>query len=187
MTFKLQKDFIMNISLTGRNVELTDAMKAHMTSSIETLNKFNMDIISVSVVSSAQTKKGKDHSVVEFVINLAHKNSIVISQNDADLYSAIDVAISRAQKAMRRMHDRDTSHHKVGMNEAKAQTVDVKLEAEAMEDEIVPVELELYKPLEVEDVLNNIKESGKLFEIFLDNEGKTRVLYKRNDGRFGLY
>ena len=102
MTFKLQKDFIMNISLTGRNVELTDAMKAHMTSSIETLNKFNMDIISVNVVASAQTKKGKDHSVVEFVINLAHKNSIVISQNDADLYSAIDVAISRAQKAIDR-------------------------------------------------------------------------------------
>jgi len=177
----------MNISLTGRNVELTDAIKAHMTSSIETLNKFNMDIISVNVIASAQTKKGKDHSIVEFVINLAHKNSIVISQNDGDLYAAIDLATSRAQKAMRRMHDRDTSHHKVGINEAKAGTVDIKLEAEAMEDEIVPVELTLYKPREVEDVLNDLKDSGKLFEIFLDNEGKTRVLYKRDDGKFGLY
>ena len=49
------------------------------------------------------------------------------------------------------------------------------------------MELELYKPREVADVLEELKESGKMFSIFLDHEGKTRVLYKRNDGRFGLY
>ena len=177
----------MNISLTGRHLELTDAIKAHMNTSIDTLSKYNMDIISVNVVASAQTKKGKEHSVVEFVINLAHKNSIIIKQNDDDLYAAIDIAISRAQKAMRRMHDRDTEHHKVGLNEAKADNADLKEAGEAMEDEIVPVELDLYKPREVEDVLNDLKDSDKMFEIFLDNEDKTRVLYKRNDGKFGLY
>ena len=177
----------MNISLTGRHLELTDAIKEHMTTSIETLNKFNVDIISVNVVASAQTKKGKEHSVVEFVINLAHKNSVIIKQNDGDLYAAIDLAISRAQKALRRMHDKDSGHHKVGLNEAKAEAVDVKESAEAMEDEIVPVELELYKPREVEDVLNDLKEGDKMFEIFIDHDGKTRVLYKRNDSKFGLY
>ena len=177
----------MNISLTGRQLELTDAIKAHMTTSIETLSKFNMDIISVNVVASAQTKKGKEHSVVEFVINLAHKNSIIIKQNDDDLYAAIDLAISRAQKAMRRMHDKEVGHHKVGLNAAKAESVDVKETAEAQEDEIVPVELDLYKPREVEDVLNDLKETDKMFEIFIDHDGKTRVLYKRNDAKFGLY
>ena len=177
----------MNISLTGRHVELTDAIKTHMNASIETLSKYNMDVISVNVTASAQTKKGKEHSTVEFVINLAHKNSIIIKQSDDDLYAAIDIAIGRAQKAMRRMHDRDTTHHKVGINEDKATDVDVKEVAEAQEDEIVPVELDLYKPREVEDVLNDLKDSNKIFEIFLDNEDKTRVLYKRSDGKFGLY
>jgi len=177
----------MNISLTGRHLELTDAIKAHMNTSIETLNKFNMDIISVNVVASAQTKKGKEHSVVEFVINLAHKNSIIIKQNDDDLYAAIDIATSRAQKAMRRMHDKDSGHHKVGLNDVKAEDVDVKAATLEMEDEIVPVELALYKPREVEDVLNDLKESDKIFEIFLDHEDKTRVLYKKDDGKFGLY
>jgi len=177
----------MNISLTGRHLELTEPIKAHMNTSIETLTKYNMDIISVNVIASTQTKKGKEHSVVEFVINLAHKNSVIIKQNDGDLYAAIDLAIARAQKALRRMHDKDVGHRKVGINEIKAENVNVKEEAEANEDEIVPVELELYKPREVEDVLNDLKEGGKMFEIFLDNEGKTRVLYKRNDGKFGLY
>ncbi len=177
----------MNISLTGRQLELTEPIKAHMNTSIETLTKYNMDIISVNVVASAQTKKGKEHSVVEFVINLAHKNSVIIKQNDGDLYAAIDLAIARAQKALRRMHDKDIGHRKVGINEIKSENVDLKEEAEANEDEIVPVELDLYKPREVEDVLNDLKENNKMFEIFLDNESKTRVLYKRNDGRFGLY
>ena len=85
------------------------------------------------------------------------------------------------------MHDKDSGHRKVGLNEAKAANVDVKEATEAMEDEIVPVELELYKPREVEDVLNDLKEGDKMFEIFIDHDGKTRVLYKRNDAKFGLY
>ena len=180
----------MNISLTGRHLELTEPIKTHMNSSIETLSKYNLDITSVNIVASAQTKKGKEHSMVEFVINLAGKNSIIIKQNDDDLYAAIDIAIERAQKAMRRIHDREVDHQKVGLNELKSQVnngVDVKQEELSNEDEIVPVELDLYKPREVEDVLNDLKDSGKMFEIFLDNDQKTRVLYKRNDGKFGLY
>ena len=177
----------MNVSLTGRHLELTEGIKEHLNTSIETLKKFNMDIISVNAIVSAQTRKGKEHSVVELVINLAHKNSVIIKQNDDDLYAAIDLAIARAQKALRRMHDKEVTHHKVGLNEVKAENVDIKAANEDLEDEIVPVELELYKPREVEDVLSDLKESGKMFEIFIDNEDKTRVLYKRNDGRFGLY
>jgi putative sigma-54 modulation protein len=176
----------MNISLTGRHVELTDAIKAHMNTSIDTLSKFHMDIISVNVIASSTSKKGKDHSCIEYVINLAHKNSIIIKQSDEDLYAAIDLATTRAQKAMRRMHDRDVTHHKVGMNEVKAEAVDVKEVAEAMEDEIVPVTLSL-EPREVEDVLADLKESTKIFDIFIDNEGKSRVLYKKSNGSFGLY
>lgn len=180
----------MNISLTGRHVELTEPIKAHMNSSIETLTKYSMDIISVNVVATSQNKKGKDSMIVEFAIHLSHKNSIIIKQADADLYAAIDIATSRAQKAMRRMHDRDTEYYKDGGNEAKNEAsngADIKEAAEALEDEIVPVELALYKPREVEDVLQDLKDSGKLFEIFIDNDGKTRVLYKRNDAKFGLY
>ncbi len=180
----------MNISLTGRHVELTEPIKAYMNSSIDTLSKYNMDIISINLIASSQTKKGKPLSIIEFVINLAHNNSIVIKQSDEDLYAAIDLAIARAQKAMRRIHDKENTHHKNGINEAKNETyksVDLHEAGEAMEDEIIPVELTLYKPREVEDVLNDLKETNKMFEIFLDNENKTRVLYKRNDGRFGLY
>lgn len=177
----------MNISLTGRGLELTEGIKDHMRSSIDALKKYNMDIISANAVASSAHKKGKEHFNIEFVLNLPQKHTIVISQNDGDLYAAIDIALERAEKALRRLHDREVDHHKVGLNELKAENVDVKTVEASMDDEIVPVELELYKPREVEDVLNDLKESGKMFDIFIDHENKTRVLYKRNDGKFGLY
>jgi putative sigma-54 modulation protein len=180
----------MNISLVGRHVELTETIKTHINHSIETLEKYNLDIISVTAISSLEERHGKRGVSIEFTINLAGKNTIVIKQRDDDLYAAVDIAIDRAQKALRRLSDRQHSHRNESINEAKNATqtaIDLSDESEALEDEIVPMELELYKPQEVGDVLESLKESDKIFELFNDHDGKTRLLYKRSDGRFGLY
>jgi len=49
------------------------------------------------------------------------------------------------------------------------------------------MELDLYKPLSIEEALDMLKSSNKQFLIFNDLDGKTRVLYKRKDNKFGLY
>ncbi|MDD5212658.1 MAG: sigma 54 modulation/S30EA ribosomal C-terminal domain-containing protein, partial [Sulfuricurvum sp.] len=106
------------------------------------------------------------------------------------LYAAVDIAIDRAQKALRRLHDKENDHRHVGINEAKAAAatpVDLHAISEEMEDEIVPTQLVLYKPQEVGEIIEKLKESTKVFEVFMDNEGKMRVMYRRNDGKFGLY
>lgn len=178
----------MNISLVGRHIELSDAIKDHLMHSIDTLGKYHLDLISVNAIASSnERKKGV---TIEFTINVAGKNTIVITQRDDDLYAAIDIAIDRAQKALRRLHERLSDHKNEGLNEAKlaaSGTVDLHALSEAMEDEIVPMELELYKPQEVGEVLEKLKESTKVFEVFFDIDGKMRVLFKRNDGRYGLY
>ncbi|MDD2265533.1 ribosome-associated translation inhibitor RaiA [Sulfuricurvum sp.] len=178
----------MNISLVGRHIELSDAIKDHLMHSIDTLSKFHLDLISVNAVASANERnKGV---TIEFTINIAGKNTVVITQRDDDLYAAIDIAIDRAQKALRRLHDRISDHKNEGLNEAKnaaAASVDLHAVGETMEDEIVPSEPILFKPQEVAEVVEKLKESTKVFEVFYDNDGKMRVLYKRTDGKFGLY
>jgi putative sigma-54 modulation protein len=47
---------------------------------------------------------------VEFDIHIAHAQPVVINQADDDLDSAIDLAIDRATKALRRLHDKVVSH-----------------------------------------------------------------------------
>ncbi len=177
----------MNISLVGRQLELTDAMKMHMESAIGSLGKYNLDIISTRVAVSADEKKGFS---VEFSINLPHKNTIVVKQKDKDVYAAVDLAVDRAQKVLRRHHDRVTEHKAIKVSEfANLSIPDLEIEDEydSEIDEIVPMELDLYKPLDVEEALDMLKQSNKQFLIFNDKDDKTRVLYKRKDNRYGLY
>lgn len=180
----------MNMSVVGRQFELTDAIKTYIENAVESLKKFNLDIISTRVVISADEKNGKKGYTVEFTINLAHKNTVVIKQKDKDVYAAIDLAVDRAQKVLRRHHDKLTDHSVRQPTEIANLNIEEIAGSEVAEqdvDEIVPMELELYKPLEIEEALQLLKESNKQFLIFIDKDDKTRVLFKRKDNRFGLY
>ena len=169
----------MNLSIVGKQLELTDAIKAHVESGKDSLSKYNLDIISTRVVLSADEKNGKKGFSVEFAINLAHMNTVVIKQKDKDLYAAIDLAIERAKKVLRRHHDKITNH--------KVKEEAVETEAFDDADEIVPTRLDSYKPIEIEEALTELKETGKQFFVFMDMDDKMRTIYKRTDDKYGLY
>ena len=170
----------MNTSIVGKQFDLTDSIKAHIDGAVESLKKYNLDVISVRTVISADERSGRKGFSVEFTINMAHKNTIVIQQKDKDVYAAVDLAIERAKKVLRRHHDKITSHK-------KPQIIEEKVDIEGSDDEIVPMRLDSYKPVEIEDAMNELKVSDKQFMVFHDMEDKFRVMYKKADGRFGLY
>ena len=178
----------MNKSITGRHFELTDTIKAYADAAIEGLNKYHLDIISANTVISANEKHGKKGFVTEFIINLKDKNTIVITQNDKDVYAAIDLAIERVKKSLRR-HSEKIKNHKI------MSFKDLGVEAEAVSEytskeelEIVPMDLELHKPLDFDEAIEALKaETKRQFIVFNDHEGLMRVMYKRADGKFGLY
>ena len=177
----------MNKSITGRHFELTDTIKAYADAAMEGLKKYNLDIISASTVISANEKNGKKGFATEFIINLKEKNTIVITQNDKDVYAAIDIAIERVKKALRRHSDKIKNHRIMSF-------ADLGLEAEAVaeldndEIEIVPMDLELHKPLNFDEAVEALKaETKRQFIVFNDETSTMRVMYKRADGKFGLY
>ena len=170
----------MNTSIVGKQFDLTDSIKAHIDGAVESLKKYNLDVISVRTVISADEKNGKKGFSIEFAINMAHKNTVVILQKDKDVYAAVDLAIERAKKVLRRHHDKITNHK-------KPEIIHEEVNIEGSDDEIVPMRLNSYKPIEVEDAMNELKATDKQFIVFHDMEDKFRVMYKKTDGRFGLY
>ncbi len=173
----------MNVGIVGKQFELTDSIKDYIGSAIESLTKYNLDIISARTVVSADEKKGKKGFSVEFAINLAHLNTIVIKQKDKDLYAAIDLAIERAKKVLRRHHDKNISQR----NRADQSTPEVEDTNVEGADEIIPMDLELYKPMEIEEALEILKSKDVQFYVFNDIDAKMRVIYKKGDGKYGLY
>ena len=98
----------MNISLTGKHIELTKPMKNSALSGIESLKKYSLDIISADAVITA-LHGGKVFNV-EFKINVAHKDTVVVHEEHNDVYVAIDTVTQRAQKSLRRYHDKLVDH-----------------------------------------------------------------------------
>ncbi len=177
----------MNKSITGRHFELTEPIKAYADTLIDSLEKYHLDIISASTVISANEKNGKKGFVTEFIINLKDKNTIVITQVDKDVYAAMDLAIERVKKSLRRHADK-IKDHKIMSFRDMGEEAEAVSELSTSEVEIVPMDLELHKPLDFDEAIEALlAEKKRQFIVFNDNEGLMRVMYKRADGKFGLY
>jgi len=96
----------MNLQIRSKDITLTDMTKNHIGVAVEAFRKYSLDITAINC-SVASQKKGV---VVEFDIHIAHAQPVVISQADDSLDAAIDLAIDRATKALRRFHDKTVSH-----------------------------------------------------------------------------
>ena len=180
----------MNTGIVGRHVDLTDSIKEHINSSIEVFKKYNLDIISVNAIISQEEKHGKKAFSFEFTLNIAHLDTVVVKQKDKDLYAAIDISVDRVSKVLRRHHDKIAAHKATKLTEVVATEIQdqIALELEKFEDEITPVRLTSYKPMDIEEALEELKASDAQFKVFYDKDDVMRVLYKSSiQGKFGLY
>ena len=173
----------------GKNFELTDPIKAYIEDAVASLEKLGLDITGVNATISADERNGKKGFTFEFDIHVARKGNVVITQKDKDVYAAIDLALARAKKVLRRYADKIKNHKNLSLEEIMAAPM---LEEELQEalnytDEVVPTPFDVDKPISVEEAVEILKNSNKYFIVFEDKSGKTRVLYKRTDGKFGLY
>jgi putative sigma-54 modulation protein len=180
----------MNTSIVGRHIELTEPIKEYVNSSVEIFKKYNLDIISVNSIISQEEKHGKKAFSFEFTLNIANLDTVVVKQKDKDLYAAIDIAVDRVSKVLRRHHDKITGHKATKLTEVVASEIEdqIATELEKFENEIVPVRLTSYKPIDIEEALNELKGSDASFKVFYDRDDNMRVLYKmKEEGKFGLY
>lgn len=96
----------MNVQIRAKDITLTDNTKSHIESAIEAFNKFGLELTTVNCNLHTE-KKGVN---VEFDIHIAHATPVVINQSDDDLDTAIDLAVERASKALRRLHTKAAEH-----------------------------------------------------------------------------
>jgi putative sigma-54 modulation protein len=180
----------MNTSIAGRSITLTDDLKLHIESTMQTFKKYNLDIISVNAIILREQKNSKNTISFEYVLNIANIDTVVVKQKDKDLHSAIDIATDRVCKILRRHADKIKAHDATKLTEIAISAEEdlISKELEKFENEIVPMKLKSYKPMNIEDALNDLKEDGGAFKVFYDMNDNFRVLYKMKDkSQFGLY
>lgn len=107
----------MNTPIRTKDITLTEKTGEHIQKAKAQFMKYGLDITTINVLLS----KVKNGVEVEFDIHIAHNAPVVISQQDADLDAAIDLAVERANKALRRLHDKVKSHRGPGLKDLEIQ------------------------------------------------------------------
>lgn len=115
----------MQISISGRHVSVTDAMKEHLENKINSvIDNRVLKVVSVKGVLSHERNRNK----AEIVVNM--KNHIIEADAETyEMYEAIDTAVEKINVQIRRLLDKVQDHRKTPLHESEAKAVETAEEA----------------------------------------------------------
>jgi putative sigma-54 modulation protein len=188
-----------NVAVTGRHVEVTDAMKDYAIEKISKIERFTKHIIDVNVVMDIQKLQHR----VDITLKLDH---ILIKAQGItnDMYASIDQAVHKLETQIVKYRERIRNHQakdiaSIEMNVNVIQAEDEDIDGQ-YEDEAEKKLIEKYRPhkivsrekssaklLTIDEAIMKLELSGDVFLIFKnESDMKLKVLYKRKDHNFGL-
>ncbi|MBM3306874.1 MAG: ribosome-associated translation inhibitor RaiA [Candidatus Eisenbacteria bacterium] len=168
----------MRIRVTSRHVEVDDALRAYVEEKTRGLSRYFDRVDEANVVLSAE-----GHRKVAALTVHASRATISSEQDGDDVRSAFDNALEKVQRQVRR-HKARVRDHKHGVP-----TSDVAEELAGAPPSgvgIVPETLAA-EPMTPEAAVAELSAASVGFLVFLNSEtGKVNVLYRRDDGHYGL-
>lgn len=198
-----------NITVTGRHVHVTDAMKSYAYDKISKLERIADRIIDVTVTMDIQ----KLNHRVDIVMKYGH-TLIVSHASSTDMYVSIDQAIEKLQKQLKKYKRRLHDHHAKGypvvevpvtvyspssdhvaidavdeveVNHAIDKQTRHELESSLRPHKIVSVEMQSLKILTDDEAIMKMELSQSPLMVFrAEKSNKLRVIYRRDDGNYGI-
>lgn len=171
----------MNIKITSKELDATDAIKDYIEKKSERLVKYFGD--EINVYATIKTE-GSD-KVAEINIKAESDDFRAVTAH-RDLYAAIDKDIDILEGQVRKMK---TKKDKQNMTESIRAKEEIRTEDAEVSDEIVKVLYYDIKPMTPEDAKLKLQEQPQnRFLAFIDiDTGKTNVIYRLKDNKnFGL-
>ena len=194
----------MQLSTTFRHMDASQAVREYAADKLEKIRKyFNKDPISAHAVFSVE--RGFHH-VADLNITLPSGIVINAKETTEDMYSSIDLAAARIERQVRRWKDKIRDHKPHGGPVTSVREMVIEPEevepqpasgapsskptapALAQHDfQVVKDERFTARSLSVEDAVMQLNLLGDELLVFTDaGSGRTSVLYRRKDGKYGL-
>ena len=171
----------MQLKVTGRDLTLTRSLKDYIEKRLERVQRHIPRIISVDAVLS---KERQDH-VVDVRLKSA-SFTLAVSGRSPDMYASIDETISKLERAAIRRKERKIQTPR---QRARRAQVDRAGHEEMQDDGMEGVKTTRLsvKPMSAEEALLQLKMLQYAFFVFEDSyDNHVKVIYRRNDGSFGL-
>ena len=174
----------MRITITGRNIELTDGLKSAVEEKLGKLEKYlkNSDEIRANVIVKVKNHEQR----VEITIPL--KTYIVRAEETKDdFYAAVDKALDTLERQIRKNKTRMMSKQVKTNFDFDISEIEQEIEKEQEEKKVVKRKTVEVKPMNEEEAILQMELLGHEFYMYKDSEsGKSAVVYKRKDGNYGV-
>lgn len=185
----------MDITVTGRKMTVSDALKAYVEEKIgNSIKVFDISPMSAEVVLRKEKNPANPKPAVAEVTLFTKGHIIRTEEAEEDMYAAIDVAAAKAERQLRKYKTKviDRRHNGKKLGEVLPADLIEPVSDEHLlhlEDDghIVRVkEIDLIAMGE-EEALLQIDLLGHDFFVYTDDKtGLINVLYRRKDGSYGL-
>lgn len=104
-----KRNVTMQVSITFRHMEATDALRSYIDDKISSVEKFLIKPTAVHVILSVQGINQRAEIVL-----LEQNFKASADESTADMYKAIDLAIEKIESQVKRHKDKLQDHHKKG-------------------------------------------------------------------------
>ncbi len=172
----------MKVNIVGKNVTVTPAIAEKITKKLNVLTKYFIIDEQDTAKVLIRTYPLKQKIEVTIPTKYAILRAEVV---DDDLYAAIDLVIDKLEDQIRRQKTRIQKKNKTSL--AKAFVEQEAYEAEEDIEEVVKTKSIVCKEMSLDEAIMKMELLNHDFFIYTDDETqKIAVVYKRNDGGYGL-
>lgn len=176
----------MRYSIRGEHLEVTAALRDYVEKKLSRLDKYfeaplsSDGNVTLSVIKGMQT--------VEVTISLPGM-LLRAEEKHSDMYAAIDLVVDKLERQIRKHKTR--ANRKIRMEGGKRDLFRMDPVANGYveeEDELEVVRTKRFelKPMDVEEAILQMNMIGHNFFVFSNMDQQVNVVYRRDDGKYGL-
>ena len=178
----------MKLSIHGRKITLTEAIKKYAEEKISRVEKFNDSTLKIDATLAASKLKTGNAHVTEILAYLSG-STLKATATETDLYASIDKAVDIIEIQLKKHKEKHSRAKTQDDSRKKTYSFDYIAEVDEKTDDekkLVKVYLPL-KPMAVSEAVLQLESLNKVFYAFTNIEtGKMAVVYKRKDGDYGV-
>ena len=171
----------MRIKITGRNIELTEGLKAAVEDKLNKLEKYFTPDTEVNVTMSVEKERHKDEVTIHI------KGSYIRSEQvSSDMYVSIDLVEEVIERQLKKYRTKLVTKQQNAAAVFKQDFLDEKSEDDE-EIKIIRTKKFDMKPMYPEDACVEMELLGHDFYVFINAETEdVNVVYKRKGNTYGL-
>ncbi len=172
----------MKINIHGNKVEITDSIQNYIEKKLEKLNRYleNSD----DLIAKVNVRIKGVEQIIEITIP-THKFTIRAEVSNKDLYAAIDLAIDKLERQIKKNKTRLNNKYKnIDIHDF---IFDYENNEEENDEKIVKRKIIESKPMDEEEAILQMELINHDFFVFKNVEEECiSIVYKRKDGHYGL-